>query len=103
MLKHQMEKFKETKVGKFVANHEKAIKRAALISGIVVGAVLAKKGSDAKKANVMKLTVHWRNNEDTPALESPREEIALDEHSESVIEEPAVTEPNIENENVNND
>ena len=97
MLKHQMEKFKETKVGKFVANNKKTIKRAVLISGIVVGAVLVKKSSDAKKENTLQLP----QNEDTPALESPREEIDLYGHSESVAEEPTVIEPNIENENVN--
>ena len=99
MLKHQMEKFKETKVGKFVANHEKTIKRAVLISGIVVGAVLVKKSSDAKKENTLQLP----QNEDAPALESPQEEIDLYGHSESVIEEPNVIEPEHQEENVSNE
>lgn len=99
MFKHQMEKFKETKVGKFVANHEKAIKRAVLITGVVAGAVLVKKSSDAKKEDILQLP----QNEDTPALESPREEIALDGHSESVMKEPNVIEPEHQEENVNNE
>lgn len=99
MFKHQMEKFKETKVGRFVASHEKTIKRVALITGVVAGAVLVKRCDAKKKEDTLCLP----QNEDTPALKSPREEITLDGYSESVIEEPDVIEPEHQEENVNNE